>query len=125
MQITQEFFTVTTQVIDCVTLGVIPFSLITRLPVTFMIYAFETILSRAYKEFLVEIQFEYYLPQNFAQWQDKAHGSIRILQVKKEFPDMIINDLSIEDHIQLRRACWNYLERRALLLRPNVFDIYS
>lgn len=90
-----------------------------------MSYTFETCLNRGNKELLVEIEFDYFLPPKFVQWQDKAHGSIRIVFIKNQFTREPVNDLAIEEQIQSRRACWEYLERRSLLLRPNVIDIYT
>lgn len=90
-----------------------------------MHYKFETILKRENTELMVEIQFEYFLPSKFVQWQDKEHGSIGIVSVKSLLTDELLYDLVIEEHIQLRHACWDYLEECSLLLRPNVIDIFT
>lgn len=90
-----------------------------------MHYIYETSLNRDPNEFRVAIEFDYFLPTKFIQWQDKTHGSIQIISIKNRLTGEHMTDLAIEEQIQLRRACWDYLENNSLLRRPNVVNIFS
>ena len=90
-----------------------------------MHYTLETSLNRDQKELRVIIEFDYFLPEKFIQWEDKTHGSILIISIQNRLTGNLITNLAIEEQIQLRRTCWDYLENNSLLWRPNVVDIFS
>lgn len=60
------------------------------------------------------IHFGYYLPEHNAHWQDKYHGSIDVLDIVVSGSMLLFDELPIIERIQIRRACWNYLETNGL-----------
>ena len=60
------------------------------------------------------IHFGYYVPEHNALWQDKYHGSIDIHDVVVADSLLLFDELPIIDRIQIRRACWSYLEANGL-----------
>ena len=77
-------------------------------------------------ERLFNITFEYYLPDDSTLWQNPYHGSIRILNVIDIQTNQIIpmdEPTPIEDIIQIRHECWEYLESSKLYLITNMIPI--
>lgn len=73
----------------------------------------------------VQIRFEYFIPPLFQEWQDKAHGSIQILQLLHSDNKEPIIDLQLDEMITLRRICWHYLEEKKLLITSKKKSLFS
>jgi hypothetical protein len=66
------------------------------------------------------IRFDYFLPEQFALWEDRYNGSIKILDVIATDTLTPLPSFSIEAQIALRRTCWDYLENNHLFYTHNV-----
>ncbi|KTD32154.1 hypothetical protein Lnau_3065 [Legionella nautarum] len=72
----------------------------------------------------VDIQFDYFIPPVFQDWQDKSFGSIQILQILHSNTKEPIIDLQLDEMITLRRICWDYLEEKKLLITSKVRSLF-
>lgn len=70
----------------------------------------------------VMIHFDYFLPEYHRDWQDKLHGSIQIIQVLDESLSPLPQ--TITELIRIRRRCWDYLERKDLLIPNNIIPLW-
>lgn len=67
-------------------------------------------------ELMVEVCFEYELTPQLSKWQYKRHGRIQLLTIMNKKTGERIIDLSLDEHIQLKGACRQFLE--SSLLKP-------
>ena len=85
-------------------------------------FSFTTII-RLLSPKKIIIYFDYFLPPVFAQWEDKYNGSIKIMDVVTSDEVIPLPSISIEAHIAMRRACWDYLEQNHLFHTHNVVSL--
>ncbi|MCZ4786703.1 hypothetical protein O6D23_02900 [Legionella pneumophila] len=69
------------------------------------------------------ILFNYYLPENNVNWQDRYHGSIDIKEVFIHDSRKKFDELPVIECIHIRRACWDYLETNDLYLTSQVIPL--
>lgn len=77
-------------------------------------------------ERLFNVTFEYFLPDDCSIWQNSYHGSIRILNVVDIQTNQTIpmdEPTPIEDILNIRHECWEYLESSKLYLITNLIPI--
>lgn len=75
-------------------------------------YCITSFILNAYE---ARIVFDYYLPENNMDWQDRFHGSIDILGVVAHGSSQLFDELPIIDRIHIRRTCWHYLEAKGVV----------
>lgn len=63
-------------------------------------------------ELAVEVCFDYHFLPPSLQWLDKSLGYLQIKFIKNQATGASLIDLSLDEHLQLKRACWDSLKKR-------------
>ena len=76
---------------------------------------------------LLKITFDYFLPDDPRNWQHPYHGSIKVLEVIdiQRLKEIIIEMLPIEEQINIRHHCWEFIELQNLFLIKNIIPLSS